>query len=166
MMDKKQILFTGLSVTGLILGGSVVYGQRKKSRDRKAVGFFGELERQIAPGSAGIIGSNAFDIYYWQKAIKKFKPIIKLKDKAAKGFAQKIQSAWGIFNDDENQIKSVFRALKDKVQISQVAYWYWKNNEQEINLIDELRSRLSKEEVAEIMEIVKPKKSYREAKTK
>ncbi|MCB9448695.1 MAG: hypothetical protein H6585_10160 [Flavobacteriales bacterium] len=133
---------------------------RKRKRDKKAVSFFGELERQISPATTGITESDAFDIYYWQKAPKQVgKSIIRLTDDAAKANAKKIYDAWGWWDDDEDQVYGVFRSLKDKVQVSQVAYWYYKAHE--INLIDDIRSRMSQSEVAKVMEIVGPKQQYR-----
>lgn len=69
-----------------------------------------------------------------------------------------------MFDDDENKIKSAFRALKDQVQVSQVAYQYYHDPKgDKINLIDDLKGRLSKEEVGEVLEIVKKLPQYRVA---
>ncbi len=81
---------------------------------------------------------------------------------SAKTYAKDIRDSWGVFDDDEDKIYSVFRALKDQVQVSQVAYQYYidpKSNK--INLIDDLKSRLSKDEVGQVLEIVKKMPQYR-----
>ena len=58
----------------LIIGGVVtlagvwitvaIVSKRRKTRDQKAVAFFSELQRDIAPDSVGLVESNAFDIRY------------------------------------------------------------------------------------------------------
>lgn len=85
---------------------------------------------------------------------------------SAKGFAKDIRDAWGVIDDDENKIYSVFRALKDQVQVSQVAFQYYVTSTDKINLIDDLKSRLSKEEVGQVLEIVKKLPAYRLADPK
>lgn len=81
---------------------------------------------------------------------------------SAKSFAKDIRDSWGVFDDDEDKIKSVFRALKDHVQVSQVAYQYYHDPKgDKINLIDDLKGRLSPEEVGEILAITKKLPQYR-----
>lgn len=81
---------------------------------------------------------------------------------SAKAFAKDIRDSWGFWDDDEDKIKGVFRALKDKVQVSQVSYQYYHDPKGgKINLIDDLKARLSKEEVGQILEIEKKLPKYR-----
>ncbi len=82
---------------------------------------------------------------------------------SAKAYAKDIRDSWGVFDDDEDKIKGVFRALKDQVQVSQVAFQYYQASTEKINLIDDLKSRLSKDEVGEILEITKKLPQYRVA---
>lgn len=157
----------------LIIGGVVtvagvwitvaVFNHRRKSRDQKAVAFFSELQRDIAPDSVGLVESNAFDIRYWENVGKKIKkPMYMLTVASAKSYAKDIRDSWGVFDDDEDKIKSVFRAMKDQVQVSQVASQYYNDPKGgKINLIDDLKSRLGKEEVGEVLEIVKKLPQYR-----
>lgn len=161
--NPKLLITGGITlVAGVWIGVAVIHHKRK-ARDQRAVAFFSELQRDIQPDSVGLVESNAFDIRYWENSGKKLKkPMYMLTVASAKGFAKDIRDSWGIFDDDENKIYSVFRALKDHVQVSQVAYqYYYDPKGGKINLIDDLKSRLSKEEVGQVMEIVKKMPPYR-----
>ena len=165
--NKKAILIAGGSATTALLIGTIAFNSWRKKKDQMAIAFFSELQREIAPDSVGLVESNAFDMRYWENIGKKLKKALYfLKVENAKAYAKDIRSAWGWIDDDEDKIKGVFRALKDQVQVSQVAYWYYQGSTEKINLIDDLKSRLSKEEVGEIMGIVKKLPQYRLAETK
>ena len=161
-METKTKLTIAAGAASSLLVGSIVYSQHKKKQNHRAALFFSELERSIAPASVGLVESNAFDMYYWQNLGAKLKKsYYLLKQNDAKSFAKRIDDAWGWVDDDEDKIYSVFRALKDHVQVSQVVYWYYQDKK--INLIDELRSRLAKDEVGEVMKIVNKLPPYRVA---
>jgi hypothetical protein len=165
--NVKVLLAGGVIGIAGIWIGVAVFNKRRKARDQKAIAFFSELQRDIAPDSVGLVESNAFDIRYWENIGKKLnKPLYMLTQSSAKGFAKDIRDAWGVFDDDENKIYSVFRALKDQVQVSQVAFQYYATSTDKINLIDDLKSRLSKEEVGQVLEIVKKLPAYRLADPK
>lgn len=165
--NKKTLLIAGSMAIAGVWIGVAVFNKKRKRRSQKAVAFFSELQRSIAPDSVGLVESNAFDMRYWENIGKKVKkPLYLLTATSAKGYAKDIHDAWGVFNDDEDKIKGVFRALKDQVQVSQVAYWYYQGSSEKINLIDELKSRLSKHEVGQILEIAKKLPQYRTAETK
>lgn len=161
--NSKVLIAGGIVLIAGVWTGVAVIRHKQKVRDQRAVAFFSELQRDLAPGSVGLVESNAFDIRYWETTGKKLgKPMYMLTVASAKAFAKDIRDSWGIFDDDEDKIYSVFRALKDHVQVSQVAYQYYTDPKgSKINLIDELRSRLSKEEVAKVLEIVKKMPPYR-----
>lgn len=162
--NNSKVLIIGgvVTIVGVWIGVAVFHNKRKK-RDQKAVAFFSELQRDIAPDSVGLVESNAFDIRYWENVGKKIKkPMYLLTVASAKAFAKDIRDSWGFWDDDEDKIKSVFRALKDQVQVSQVAYQYYMDpGGNKINLIDDLKSRLSKEEIGQVLEIVKKLPQYR-----
>lgn len=165
--NKKILLVGGIVSIAGIWTGVAVFNHKRKERDRKAIAFFNELQRDIAPDSVGLVESNAFDIRYWETIGKKVKKALYMLTLAsAKAFAKNIRDSWGVFDDDEDKIKSVFRALKDHVQVSQVAYQYYQSSTEKINLIDDLKSRLSKDEVGEILEITKKLPQYRLAEQK
>lgn len=161
--NSKALIIGGVVTIAGVWIGVAVFNHRRKTRDQKAIAFFSELQRDIAPDSVGLVESNAFDIRYWENVGKKIKkPMYMLTVASAKAFAKDIRDSWGVFDDDEDKIYSVFRALKDQVQVSQVAYQYYMNPDGgKINLIDDLKSRLSKEEVGTVLEIVKKLPQYR-----
>lgn len=164
-MDTKSKLKLAAALATLMFAGSVYIGVRNRKRDHKAAVFFSELERFIAPGSVGLVESDAFNINYWQNLGKTLKKsYLMLKMAAADGYAKDIDSSWGVFDDDEDKIYGVFRALKDHVQVSQISDRYYKKKK--INLIDDMRSRLSKDEVGEVLKIVNKLPPYRTADAK
>jgi hypothetical protein len=159
-MDTKTKLKIAAGIAGMFLIGSVWVSVRSRKQDHNAALFFSELERSIAPASVGLVETDAFKISYWQDLSKTLKKsYLMLKMAAADGFAGDINDSWGFFNDDEEKIYGVFRALKDHVQVSQVSDRYFKKKK--INLIDDLRSRLSKGEVSEVLKIVGKMPPYR-----
>jgi len=159
METITKLKLTGV-LTGMLLIGAIAFNIHKKRRDEKAALFFSELERNISPGTVGLAESDAFDMHYWQNIGKKIKKsYYLLKELTAKGFANDINSAWGIFDDDEDKIYGVLRALKDQVAVSQVAYWYYQKKK--VNLIDELNARLTPEENSKILKIVNNLPAYR-----
>lgn len=165
--NVKVLLAGGIVTIAGVWIAVAIFHKRRNNRDQKAIAFFSELQRDIAPDSVGLIESNAFDIRYWETIGKKLgKPIYMLTVASAKGFAKDIKDAWGIFDDDENKIYGVFRALKDQVQVSQVAYQYYMAATDKINLIDDLKSRLSSDEVGQALSIVKKLPVYRLAEPK
>lgn len=85
--------------------------------------------------------------------------IIKLKDEVAREYAEKIENAWGKFNDDEAAIYAVFRSIKDNYALSQVASVY--EALKYGNLLNTLEEKLSTDEQNEIYKIVRLYKPYR-----
>ncbi len=161
--NSKTLIIGGVILIAGVWTGVAVIHYRKKVRDQKAVAFFSELQRDIAPDTVGLVESKAFDLHYWETIGKKLgKPMYMLTVASARAYAKDIRDSWGFFDDDENKIYSVFRALKDHVQVSQVAYQYYMDPKgSKINLIDDLKSRLAKDEVGQVMEIVKKMPPYR-----
>lgn len=161
--NPKVLIIGGVVLIAGVWTTVAIVNHRRKGRDQKAVAFFSELQRDIAPDSVGLVESNAFDIRYWENVGKKIKkPMYMLTVASAKAYAKDIRDSWGVFDDDEDKIYSVFRAMKDQVQVSQVAYQYYMDPKgDKINLIDDLKSRLSKEEVGQVLEIVKKLPQYR-----
>lgn len=160
MGRKAKITLAVILVLG-ISGWAFAHHRKKKKQDSEAIDFLEELEKDIDPGGAGLNSSDAFDIYYWERAQKEAgKPIVLLKQQAAKMLAKYIKDSWGVFNDNEEKIYSVFRALKDKVQVSMLAKAYY--TDYKVNLIDELNNRMDKDtEVKMIHMIVKKLPKWR-----
>ncbi|MFY9308638.1 MAG: hypothetical protein WAQ28_06235 [Bacteroidia bacterium] len=161
--NTKALIIGGIITIAGVWVGVAVFNNKRKKRDRLAIAFFSELQRDIAPDSVGLVESNAFDMRYWENIGKKIKkPMYMLTVASAKSFAKDIRDSWGVFDDDEVKIKSVFRAMKDQVQVSQIAFQYYNDPKgDKINLIDDLKSRLSKDEVGEVLEIIKRLPQYR-----
>jgi hypothetical protein len=164
-LNKTAVCISGGACVAGIWTAVAIAHKHKKQRDQKAIAFFLELQRELAPDSVGLIETEAFDIQYWQNIQKKLKKkVVIMKGSEADAFATDIRNSWGWLNDNEDKIYSVFRALKDQVAVSEVAYFYYtnvKDPKNRINLIDDLRSRLSPDEVKTILEIVKKLPKYR-----
>jgi hypothetical protein len=161
-MESKTKLKLGITIAATLtaVGGWIAYRAHKKKQDREAALFFSELERNISPGSVGLVETDAFKINYWKDLIltlKKSYSLIKIA--TAKGYADTIYNAWSVFGDNEEQLYGVFRALKDQVAVSQIANQYYLARK--INLIDDLIVRLSKEEVGVVQKIVDKLPPYR-----
>ena len=115
---------------------------------------------QSAPDNLQI--ENAFDIHYLSKVRQQISsPVIILQKSAAISYAEQIHTAFKpwYLNDDEEQIYNVFRSVKDKVQVSQIAHAYQESYSE--NLIDVFKARLSASEINIIMGIVSHLPSYR-----
>ena len=67
---------------------------------------------------------NPYDRHY-KPDVKKWlgpgKTVKVMTDKHARDLAAEIYEAYGLFNDDESQVEAVFKNLKDKLQVSQLA---------------------------------------------
>ncbi|MDN3492797.1 hypothetical protein [Winogradskyella bathintestinalis] len=90
--------------------------------------------------------------------------VLVLKTSTASRYADQIHKAWGSWyqgGDDEEQVYGVFRKMKDKVQVSQVAKAYQETYSK--NLIDTLKDRFDKEEITIVLNIVKALPNYRTA---
>lgn len=150
MNTKIKVLIGAVGVIGITAG---VYAYKKKQRNKGSIEFLEELEKFIDPGGAGLNSSDAFDIYYWEKAQKEAgKPIVLLKKQAAHLLAKDIRDSWSVINDDEEKVYSAFRALKDKVQVSMLAKAYY--DDYKVNLIDELNNRMDKDTEVKIINMI------------
>lgn len=157
---------TVLTIIGVMAGVSlpvILYaGWDRRRKDRLAVKLMREVSQLIEPTTTGLLSENAFDIHYKAKVLDKVKgKIIVLKAEAVNNYAKEIHGAWGFFNDDENVVYGVFRKLRDKVQVSQVAAAYQDTYKE--NLIDVLYDKLSESEIKKVLGIVKPLPSHRMA---
>lgn len=146
-----------VSTLGLMASIYLVIEHRRK--DKLAVALIRELNKLLNPNASGLMSEEAFDIHYAEEAAKKVKGILLIKADAASRYAKDINNAFGLLQDDEDRIYSVFRSLKDKVQVSQVAKAY--QSDYKVNLIDKLRAKLSNSEVAEVLKIVNALPRYR-----
>lgn len=150
-------------VVGVLLAGSVYGHLRRKRRDKRAAELLREVAKLVKPTTQGLLSENAFDIHFVDEVLKKVSgKVLVIKHAAAVKYAKRIHDAWGAWyegGDDENKVYAVFRELKDKVAVSQVASAY--QDAYKENLIDTLHDRMDDAEVNTVLDIVKPLPSYR-----
>ena len=151
------------SGVGLLLVGSTYFSLRKRKRDKIASALFKTIQTKMNPATNGLRSENAFDIHYLSKVLQNVnKEVLVLKTSTASKYADQINKAWGAWyqgGDDENKVYGVFRKLKDKVQVSQVAKSYQDNHSK--NLIDTLKDRFDTTEIKEVLKIVQQLPNYR-----
>lgn len=154
----------GVSV-GTLLIGSTALTIRKRNRDERTGKLLSAIKTQLQPITSGLITQNAFDIHYLNKVLQSVnKEILVLKTSTASNYADQIYKAWGSWyqgGDDEEKVYGVFRKMKDKVQVSQVAKAYQDTYSK--NLIDTLKDRFDKEEITIVLNIIKALPNYRTA---
>ena len=161
-MKRSWMLVIGVTAaTGC--GASLYLSHRKKKRDRLASDFIKELTRLLKPATKGLLSENAFDIHYKDEIVRSTgRQILTLKNEVATDYANQINAAWGSWwsgGDDEQKVYSVFRKLRDKVQVSQLANAYLRNFG--VNLIDKLNERLDEKEIQKVLAIIKPLPAFR-----
>ncbi|MEN8901216.1 MAG: hypothetical protein ABF247_07945 [Nonlabens sp.] len=154
----------GASV-GTLFIGTTFFSMRKRSRDVRTSKLLTAIQAQIQPISSGLTSQNAFDIHFLNKVLQTVnREVLVLKTSTASRYADQIHKAWGSWyqgGDDEEQVYGVFRKMKDKVQVSQVAKAYQETYSK--NLIDTLKDRFDKEEITIVLNIVKALPNYRTA---
>ena len=150
-------------IVGLLLAGSIYGHVRRRKKDKVASELLREVSKIVKPTTEGLLSENAFDIHFVDEVLKKVKgKVLTLNKSAANKFAERIHAAWGAWyegGDDETKVYAVFRELKDKVQVSQVAKAY--QDAYAENLIDKLNDRFSDSEVKTVLDIIKPLPTYR-----
>ncbi len=159
---KQALLVTGIvTASGCVL--SLYISLRRKAQDRLATELVREITRQLQPATAGLLSEQAFDVGYTDLVLRGTREkVLTLKPEVARAYADRIHAAWGSWwsgGDDEQKVYSVFRELKDKVQVSQVAQAYLRN--QGTHLMDKLNERLDKEEIRTVLGIVRPLPGFR-----
>jgi len=154
----------GVSV-GTLLIGSTALTIRKRNRDERTGKLLSAIKAQIQPITNGLIAENAFDIHYLNKVLQAVNnKVLVLKISTASKYADQIHKAWGSWyqgGDDEEKVYGVFRKMKDKVQVSQVAKAYQDTYSK--NLIDTLKDRFGKDEITIVLNIIKALPNYRTA---
>lgn len=82
-------------------------------------------------------------------------PAKNLTQSVAEELAERIDDAFGYFDDDEAEIEGVFRSLKYQTQVSQIAYYY--NKEYKRDLHSDLIDTLSQDEMGAVYDIISSK---------
>lgn len=163
--STKNILIGG---TLLIAAGTIVYGmvqvsKLKKSLSDTADGLLEKLgvkESDIDKynnNKGSELAANAFDPNYYLKVGK----VYIWTPEGAQVYADKIKKAWGLFDDDESSIYGVLRSQKSKAHLSQVSHYYFKSYG--VDLLTDLKSRLSAKEFAGAIAIVDPLPNFNKA---
>lgn len=162
MIAKKSVLQIMTAIAGIGLCGSLYVIFDHKRKDKLAAALLSELNKLLNPATGGLASDEAFDVNYADEIVKKIKGVILIKTETASQYAKDIYNAWGLLDDDEDKIYSVFRSLKDKVQVSQVSKSYLRDYK--INLIEKMKSKLSDAEIGQILKIVSGLPTYRVAR--
>jgi hypothetical protein len=161
-MNNQGLKITG-GIVSLLLVGAVYGNVRRRKRDKVASELLREVSKIVKPTTEGLLSENAFDIHFVDEVLKKVKgKVLTLNKNAASKFADRIHDAWGAWyegGDDETKVYAVFRELKDKVQVSQVAKAYQEAYAE--NLIDKLNDRFGDSEVKTVLNIIKSLPTYR-----
>lgn len=154
----------GASVGSLLIG-TTFFSVRKRGRDLRTSKLLSAIQAQIQPITSGLTSQNAFDIHYLNKVLQTVNlEVLVLKTSTASRYADQIHKAWGSWyqgGDDEEKVYGVFRKMKDKVQVSQVAKAYQETYSK--NLIDTLKDRFEKDEITIVLNIIKALPNYRTA---
>ncbi|WP_299212625.1 hypothetical protein [uncultured Dokdonia sp.] len=150
------------SVLGVLVLSVGYVRIRAKQKDKRYTVLLEAISRVLGDIEGGLDSTKAFDLQYKARVLQHVsQTVITLKKQTANQFAKQIYDAltpWYL-NDDEEKIYGVFRALKDKLQVSQLAHSY--QQEYGNNLIDVLKDRLSTSEIKIIMGIVAKLPPYR-----
>ncbi|WP_299186640.1 hypothetical protein [uncultured Aquimarina sp.] len=157
----------GLQITAgavaLILVGTTYITLRSKKRNKLASSLLGELSKSLHPDGEGLERAGALDVKYVDRVFNSQSgKIVVLKESTATRYANEIHQSfkpWYIGGDDEELIYSVFRNLKDKVQVSQVAKAY--QRDYKVSLRDQLKDRFDKDEIKKVLGIIGRLPEYR-----
>ena len=129
------------------VGGYAIYYFAKKVKEL----FTGSEEQKKELQEFG--NSNYWDVNFWKKPGS-----LILKQAAVTDFINKLNSAPGTFNDNEEKVYSVFRACNTKSQVSYLAdKWSQGSN---ISLYDYLTKFLSDSELYTVKKIIDSKPNY------
>lgn len=154
----------GAGVATLLAGSTYLYIWQK-NRDKRTSTLLVEIQTKLRPASNGLSAENALDIHYLSKVLQSInKEVLVLKAGTAAKYADQIHKSWGSWyqgGDDEAKVYGVFRKMKDKVQVSQVAKAYQDNHSG--NLIDVLKDRFDNREIKIVLNIIQALPNYRTA---
>lgn len=156
--NREIGIYSGLA----IVAGAVSFLVINRFRNERVV----KLIIQELQGNAGYGGLLDFREWFSPafvndvKSKNASKNILLMTDARITDARTKLKNAWGgtFGDDDEDSIYSVLRSLRNGVELSQVAGSYQKNYG--INLLDEITSKLSTTEQAQVASILSDKKPF------
>lgn len=161
-MEGRGVLQVGGLMVAGMLTGSLYLHLRNERRDELTQELITELRKEFNPTTQGLPGLEALDENYLSKIRKGLSgSLLIMRNGDAAKYAERINKAWGVINDDEEAVYQVLRELKDKVQVSQVAVAY--KQVYGISLSEEFTARLSDSEIKTVVDIIKSKTGYRKA---
>lgn len=162
-LDKRKIL--------IIIGSTVVvagvgYFTYTKIRNKKEINAI-HAALDGAVGSYGSIEDFA-DVFsgdsYINDMKSKYKNLIFLKPEFVTAYRKQLYDAIQYWGTDENAIKDVFRKMKDRLHIAQVAASYQRNYGE--NLLDALKGEMDVDdkEMRDLRDIMINKYAFRVSK--
>jgi len=144
-MAKRGFNINSINPSLLLVVGAMFAGYKALQK----FGLFNDKsEREAEAANENTQKLVAWDPSYWKT------PGVKtiLTINAAQLAAKTIWDAWGIFNDNEEQVYGVFRSLKTQAQVSEVAQLYYDTYHED--LLESLKNRLSESEFSVIAKMV------------
>lgn len=151
----------GVITTSLLFTGYILL--RNKKREGIAKKLLKVLSPKLNTTTKKLSSEKALDVNYANKVLNTIPfRIVLLKKSSAIDYAREIHKAfraWYQGGDDESSIYAVFRSLKDKIQVSQVAKAY--QNEFNQNLQHQLQEHFDKSEIKTVLSIISQLPDYR-----
>lgn len=162
-INKRNIIIIGSSV---LVASSVGYYIYAKIRNKREIN---EIHAAL-DGKVGAYGSieDFADVFSGETYVNEKKAqhpnLILLKGEYITAYRKALNNAISGFGTDEDAIKGVFRKLKDRVQIAQVADSYQRNYKE--NLLDALMGDMDPDdqEMKDLKDIMINKLAYRVSK--
>lgn len=159
-MNKKKIIIIASST---IVVSGIAYLAYLKIRNKKEINQI----HAALDGRTGAYGSieDFSDVFEGANYINKIKAkqpnLIQLRPDYVTEYRKKIYYALAGVGTDEEAIKGIFRALKDKVQIAQVAESY--QNNYKVNLLDALKDDMDvdSDDMKQLLDIMIQKPAFR-----
>ncbi|WP_025663285.1 hypothetical protein [Aquimarina megaterium] len=162
-MKKVIGLQIAAGTVGLILVGTTYVTLRNRKRDKVANTLLLKLGKMLNPVSKGLMSEEALDAKYVGRVLNKVSGnVVVLKKSTTTRYANEIHKAfkpWYRGGDAEENVYAVFRNLKDKVQVSQVAKAYLSTYK--MSLSDQLKDRFDKDEIKTVLSIISRLPKYR-----
>lgn len=152
-MAQQKIDYNLLLIGGLFVGGYFIIkpileklGLKQSSEEKEAGKKLKEQEVKynIWGGIASI-----------KKAAGSKKNIVLLTKNGSDYYAKQIKDAFGMFNDNEEQVFNVFRAIRYKSQVASIVTSY--SDLYKADLLTTLKSKLSTSEFNEVVNIIETK---------
>ena len=147
---------TGISL-GLLLvaGGGAYFVGRSIQRNK----LYKQISAKIGVSSANLSSyDDWFDPNYYKDKTGKSENYATVNSSQLIKWADSINDAFGYWNDDEEQIYAVMRAVPDGVALSQLSELYGTRHESDLK---EDINGLDKDEVVKVANILASKESYR-----